>query len=194
MKLIFATNNTHKLHEVREIIGADVEILSLSDLGCTDDIAETADTLEGNAHLKAKYIFDKYGVDCFADDTGLEVHVLHGEPGVYSARYAGDGHDSQANRNKLLQNLQGQSDRSAQFRTALVLLLNGKEYLFEGIVKGRIIAEEKGTNGFGYDSIFIPEGYDNTFAELAASVKNNISHRADAVRKLAAFLKEINSK
>ena len=191
-KLVFATNNAHKLSEVSAILGDKVELLSLNDINCHDDIPETADTLEGNALLKARYIHDKYQVDCFADDTGLEVEALNGAPGVYSARYAGgDGHDSQANMRKLLSELEGKENRKAQFRTVVALILDGKEYLFEGIVKGEIIKEKRGTTGFGYDPVFIPEGYEQTFAELGDEVKNQISHRSRAVNKLCKFLNSI---
>ncbi len=187
-KLVFATNNTHKLEEVAAILGDSIELLSLNDIDCHTDIPETADTLEGNALLKARYIYDNYGLDCFADDTGLEVEALNNEPGVYSARYAGVAHDSEANMQKLLLNLKGKENRCAQFRTAVSLILGGKEYLFEGIVRGEIIQEKRGTAGFGYDPIFVPEGYEQTFAELGNDVKNKISHRARAVNKLCEFL------
>jgi XTP/dITP diphosphohydrolase len=188
-QLVFATNNKHKLEEVGDILGERVDILSLNDIDCHDDIPETADTLEGNALIKARYIYNKYHKNCFADDTGLEVEVLGGEPGVYSARYAGgDGHDSEANMTKLLKNLEGKDNRNAQFRTVVALIIDGEEHLFEGIVKGKIIEESRGGKGFGYDPIFIPEGYDKTFAELGEEVKNTISHRARAVNKLALFL------
>ena len=191
-KLVFATNNAHKLSEVSAILGDKIELLSLKDIDCNDDIPETADTLEGNALLKARYIYDKYGVDCFADDTGLEVEALNGAPGIYSARYAGgDGHDSEANMKKLIANLEGINNRKAQFRTVVAMILDGKEYLFEGIVKGSIIEDKRGTTGFGYDPIFIPEGYEQTFAELGDEVKNQISHRSRAVHKLCKFLNSI---
>ena len=165
-KFVFATNNSHKLEEVTAILGEKVELLSMKDIKCDTDIPETADTLEGNALLKAKYIFDNYHLDCFADDTGLEVEALGGAPGVYSARYAGD----------------------AQFRTVFVLIIDGKEHLFEGIVKGEITKNRKGASGFGYDPIFIPEGYTQTFAEMGNELKNKISHRALATNKLCKFL------
>ena len=191
-ELVFATNNAHKLSEVSTILGDKIKLLSLKDINCNDDIPETADTLEGNALLKARYIYDKYGVDCFADDTGLEVEALNGAPGVYSARYAGgDGHDSEANMNKLLDNLQGESNRNARFRTVVAMILNGEEYLFEGIVNGTIIEAKRGTTGFGYDPIFMPESYTETFAELGEEVKNQISHRSRAVHKLCKFLNSI---
>lgn len=188
-KFVFATNNSHKLEEVTAILGEKVELLSMKDIKCDTDIPETADTLEGNALLKARYIFDNYHLDCFADDTGLEVEALNGAPGVYSARYAGgEGHDAQANMLKLLHELEGKENRKAQFRTAISLILDGKEYLFEGVIKGEIIKEKRGNSGFGYDPIFKPEGYDRTFAELGNDIKNQISHRALAVQKLCEFL------
>ena len=197
MKIVFATNNAHKLSEIRGILGNRFEVLSLNDIGCHEDIPETGSTLEENALQKARYIFEKYGYDCFADDTGLEVEVLNGEPGVFSARYAGgEGHDSEANMQKLLRNLKNQTNRKARFRTiiALVRTEEGKEkgcvYEFEGIVDGSITSEKSGVEGFGYDPIFQPDGYDKTFAELGMEVKNAISHRARAVSKLAAFLQE----
>ena len=189
-KLVVATNNAHKLEEISAILGDRIELLSLKDIQCFDDIPETADTLEGNARQKARYIADKYGMDCFADDTGLEVEALNGAPGVFSARYAGDGHDSEANMQKLLKELEGKENRKAQFRTAICLIMNGEEHLFEGIVKGEIISGKKGSQGFGYDPIFVPEGYDLTFSELGNDIKNTISHRARAVQRLCRFLLE----
>ena len=189
-KLVVATNNAHKLEEIAAILGDEMELLSLKDIQCFADIPETADTLEGNARQKAQYIYTNYGLDCFADDTGLEVEALNGAPGVFSARYAGDGHDSEANMQKLLQELEGKENRKAQFRTAICLIMNGEEYLFEGIVKGEIIGEKRGGAGFGYDPIFVPEGYELTFAELGNDIKNTISHRARAVEKLCKFLKK----
>ena len=190
MKLVFATNNRHKLQEVKAIVGDRVEILSLSDIGCCDDIPETADTLQGNALIKARYISEKYGVNCFADDTGLEVDALDGAPGVYSARYAGEECDSEANMQKLLHNLTGKSERSAQFRTVIALIINGDEKLFNGVVKGRISTEKLGDSGFGYDPIFIPEGFSESFAQMSAEQKNSISHRFRATEKLSNYLKE----
>ena len=188
-KLVLATNNAHKLEEVAAILGDQVELLSLNDIGCQADIPETAETLEGNALLKSSYIYKNYHLDCFADDTGLEVEALNGAPGVYSARYAGgEGHDAQANMLKLLHELDGKENRKAQFRTAISLILDGKEYLFEGVIKGEIIKEKRGDSGFGYDPVFMPEGYDRTFAELGNDIKNQISHRALAVQKLCEFL------
>lgn len=186
--LVFATNNLHKLEEVRDILGGSFRIASLKEIGCTDDIPETADTLEGNALQKARYVKDKFGYDCFADDTGLEVEALGGAPGVFSARYAGPGHDSEANMQKLLKELEGKANRQAQFRTVVALILEGREYTFEGIVRGTILTERRGTAGFGYDPVFVPEGYAETFAEMGSEEKNRISHRARAVQKLADFL------
>ena len=183
--IVFATNNSHKLEEVRDIISGNVEICSLSDIGCWDDIPETADSLEGNALLKAEYIHKRFGYDCFADDTGLEVEALDGEPGVRSARYAGDEHDSNANIAKLLLALEGVQNRNARFRTVIALLFNNQIQFFEGVINGQIIRERRGDSGFGYDPVFIPDGYDQTFAELGANIKNKISHRALATQKLA---------
>lgn len=190
MKLVFATNNKHKLQEVRDIIGSGVEVLSLNDIDCHDDIPETADTLQGNALIKARYIYEKYGIDCFADDTGLEVEALGGEPGVYSARYAGEECDSEANMHKLLHNLTGKKNRNAQFRTVIALIIDGKEMLFNGIVKGTITEEKCGTSGFGYDPVFIPEGFSESFAQMDSATKNSISHRYRATKELSNYLKE----
>lgn len=188
-KLVFVTNNAHKLEEVRAILGNTMEVLSLKDIDCQADIPETAETLEGNAALKAEYIYKNYGMDCFADDTGLEVEALNGAPGVYSARYAGgDGHDSEANMKKLLAELDGKTNRKAQFRTAICLIEGGEEHLFEEIVKGAIVDEKRGVSGFGYDPVFVPEGYAETFAEMGNEEKNRISHRARAVQQLCAYL------
>jgi XTP/dITP diphosphohydrolase len=191
MKLVFTTNNKHKLEEVRAIVGDRVEILSLNDINCHDDIPETADTLQGNALIKARHIYEKYGMDCFADDTGLEVDTLNGEPGVYSARYAGNECDSEANMHKLLQNLIGKSDRKAQFRTVIALIINGEEKLFNGIVKGTISEDKMGNSGFGYDPIFIPEGFSESFAQMSGDMKNSISHRYRATEQLSNYLKEL---
>ena len=188
-KLVFATNNPHKLEEVRAILGSDVEVLSLRDIGCTADIPETADTLDGNALLKARFVASRYGVDCFADDTGLEVAALDGAPGVYSARFAGPGCTPADNVRKLLGLMQDAGDRSARFRTVVALIRGGKEYCFEGMVGGTIARTPAGCGGFGYDPVFVPEGYDRTFAELPPAEKNRISHRARAVAKLADFLR-----
>ncbi len=190
MKLVFATNNRHKLDEVRAIVGDRVEVLSLNDIGCHDDIPETADTLQGNALIKARYIHEKFGVDCFADDTGLEVEALDGAPGVYSARYAGEECDSEANMQKLLQNLTGKSNRNAQFRTVIALIIKGEEKLFNGIVKGTITEEKRGDSGFGYDPVFVPEGFSESFAQMSGDMKNSISHRYRATRELSNYLKE----
>lgn len=190
MKLVFATNNQHKLDEVRNMVPEHITIVSLAEINCFDDIPETAPTLEGNALQKARYIKEKFGYDCFADDTGLEVEALNNAPGVYSARYAGPGHNSEANMQKLLNELENKSDRKARFRTAIALLLDNKEYLFEGIVNGSILKEKKGNSGFGYDPVFMPEGYNESFAEMGNESKNKISHRAEAVKKLTAFLSD----
>ena len=187
-KLVFVTNNAHKLEEISSILGGKMELLSLKDIQCTADIPETADTLEGNAIQKAEYIHRHYGLDCFADDTGLEVDALGGEPGVRSARYATDGHDDEANKRLLLERMEGVEARGAQFRTAIALIIGGKEYLFEGIVRGNITLEEQGDGGFGYDPLFVAEGCEQSFAEISAEEKNEISHRGRAVRKLAEFL------
>lgn len=187
-KFVFATNNAHKLEEVTAILGDKIELLSMKDIHCHADIPETADTLEGNALLKARYIFENYNMDCFADDTGLEVEALNGAPGVYSARYAGDAHNSEANMRKLLQDMEGIENRKAQFRTVFALIINGKEHLFEGIVKGEITKHRCGSSGFGYDPVFIPEGYTQTYAEMGNTLKNKISHRALAMNKLCNFL------
>ena len=193
MKLVFATNNKHKLDEVRKITSHHpVEIVSLAEINCFDDIPETADTLEGNALQKAHYILEKFGLNCFADDTGLEVEALNNAPGVYSARYAGPGHDSEANMKKLLHEMEGKENRNARFRTVIALVWNGKTYTFDGIVNGTITTTKRGENGFGYDPIFIPEGYEQTFAELGNDIKNQISHRAKAVEKLDEFLTQLS--
>ena len=194
-RLVFATNNAHKLEEIRAILGNSIEILSLADIHCHADIPETADTLEGNARQKSRYVYEHYGLDCFADDTGLEVESLGGAPGVYSARYAdGQGHDSQANMNKLLKEMEEKNDRKAQFRTIISLIEKGEERQFEGIVKGQITREKRGESGFGYDPIFQPDGYETTFAELGSDIKNRISHSARAVAKLAEYLKKKKKK
>ena len=192
-RLVFATNNAHKLEEIRAILGNSIEILSLADIQCHADIPETADTLEGNARQKSRYVYEHYGLDCFADDTGLEVESLGGAPGVYSARYAdGQGHDSQANMNKLLKEMEEKNDRKAQFRTIISLIEKGEERQFEGIVKGQITREKRGESGFGYDPIFQPDGYETTFAELGSDIKNRISHRARAVAALCDYLRKNN--
>ena len=192
MRIVFATNNAHKLSEIRQILGHRIEVLSLSDIGCHADIPETADTLEGNALQKAEYVVDHYHISCFADDTGLEVDALGGAPGIYSARYAGEGHDSEANMRKLLGELGENNNRKARFRTVIALItLDGDHRevnTFEGIVEGQITHERHGDEGFGYDPIFQPDGYDKTFAQLGMDIKNHISHRARATEKLARFL------
>lgn len=189
-KLVFVTNNVHKLQEVRALLGSKMEVLSLSDINCVEEIPETANTLEGNALLKARYIYERYGLDCFADDTGLEVEALKGAPGVYSARYAGEHCSAEDNMVKLLSCMEGEPNRSAVFRTVIALIQEGREQFFEGVVRGRIATDRSGQDGFGYDPIFCPEGYTKTFSELGAEVKNKISHRALAVRKLVAWLCE----
>ena len=191
MKIVFATNNAHKLDEVRQVVGDKFTLVSLRECGIVEDIPENEPTLEGNALAKARYIYERTGADCFADDTGLEVDALGGEPGVRSARYATDGHDDEANKRLLLERLQGVENRAAQFRTAVALIMGGKEYLFEGIVRGRIATEQHGEGGFGYDPLFVPEGYDRTFAQMSAEEKNAISHRGRAVGKLAEFLQNL---
>ena len=189
MKIVFATNNKHKLDEVRHILGNSVEVLSLKDIGCDVDIPETGTTLEENALQKAQYVYDHYHINCFADDTGLEVDALDGAPGVYSARYAGgEGHDSEANMTKLLHELGENNNRKARFRTVIALILQGQVHEFEGIVNGEIIRERRGGEGFGYDPIFRPDGYDQTFAELGNDIKNTISHRARATQKLCEYI------
>ena len=190
MKLVFATNNRHKLDEVRAIVGDRVEVLSLNDIDCHDDIPETADTLQGNALIKARHIYTKYGLDCFADDTGLEVDALDGAPGVYSARYAGEKCDSEANMQKLLHELTGKNNRNAQFRTVIALIIKGEEKLFNGIVKGTITEEKRGDSGFGYDPVFVPEGFSESFAQMSGDMKNSISHRYRATLELSNYLKE----
>ena len=202
MEIVFATNNQHKLLEIRDILGSDFEVVSLKELGCDVDIPETGNTLEENALQKAQYVYDHYHISCFADDTGLEVEALDGAPGVHSARYAeGTDHDSEANMAKLLRELDGKENRQARFRTVICYIEKKdvcpcgcpsikKVHQFEGIVKGRIATEKHGTEGFGYDSIFVPEGYDKSFAELGEEVKNGISHRARAVAKLVEYLKK----
>lgn len=188
-KLVFATNNAHKLSEVRAILAPEYEIFSLAELNCNDDIPETADTLEGNALLKAQYVFEKFGMDCFADDTGLEVDALGGEPGVYSARYAGEDHNSHNNMMKLLARLGENPDRKAYFRTVIALIEKGEARFFEGRIDGHIAFEPRGNAGFGYDPVFVPAGYEKSFAELGVDEKNKISHRALAVQNLVGYLR-----
>jgi len=189
LKLVFATNNLHKLKEVQTML-TSFDIVSLADINCFEDIPETADTLEGNAVLKANFITEKYGLDCFADDTGLEVEALNNEPGVYSARYAAEDNNAEANMAKLLNNLQNNPNRKAQFRTAISLNIQGKQFIFEGICKGTILTEKRGDSGFGYDPIFMPDGFKNSFAEMNLVEKGKISHRGKAIEKLVTFLNE----
>lgn len=189
-KIVFATNNQHKLEEIRKITQGSLEILSLTDIGCNEEIDETGNTLNENALIKATYVKERYGYDCFADDTGLEVDALEGAPGVYSARYAGEACRPEDNMEKLLAEMKETENRRAQFRTVIALRCNGENHLFEGVIRGSIIREKKGNEGFGYDPIFMPEGYDKTFAELGTEVKNQISHRAVATGKLMHFLLE----
>lgn len=189
-KLVFATHNKHKLEEVKAILQADINLLSLKDIECLEDIPETADSLEGNALLKAEHIYKNYGYNCFGEDTGLEVEALDNRPGVHSARYAGEGHDSQQNMEKLLHDLEGVENRKAQFRTVIALIEDGEVHYFEGIIKGKITTELSGNGGFGYDPIFMPDGYTQTFAELGKDLKNKISHRALAIEKLKRYIND----
>ena len=188
MNLIFATSNKNKLKEVKKLLNEQINLKSLADLDFEGDISETEKTLEGNALLKARFVSENFQMACFADDTGLEVEALNGEPGVYSARYAGEEKASEANMEKVLKKLEGKNNRKAQFRTVVALIIDGKEHLFEGVVKGKITEKKTGQDGFGYDPIFMPEGYSKTFAEMTLEEKNLISHRAIAVKQLAAFL------
>lgn len=190
-ELVFATHNKHKLQEMRQIIGSLFHIISLDEIGCNEEIEETQSTIEGNALQKARYVAEKYHKNCFADDTGLEIEALNGEPGVYSARYAGEHATFDDNMNKTLANMQGMKNRNACFRTAIALILDGKEYIFEGRVDGEILTEKHGTEGFGYDPIFRPEGFAETFAEMSAETKNSISHRGRATEKLVEFLSRL---
>ena len=187
-EIVFATNNLHKLTEIKEIVGDKYKILSLKDIGCNEDIPETASTLEGNAEIKARYIKDNYGYDCFADDTGLEVEALNGEPGVYSARYAGEAHDSLANMRLLLENMKDKENRKARFRTVIALIQGDNLTLVEGIVNGEITRHPQGDNGFGYDPVFRPEDKQVTFAQMGSVEKNSISHRGRATEKLISIL------
>ena len=189
IQLVFATNNSHKLKEIKAILTNDFEILSLNDIGCTEDIPEDYFTLEENACAKARYIYDKYGYDCFADDTGLEVETLNGDPGVFSARYAGEAKDPVKNMEKVLLNMEGATNRKAQFKTIIGLIEGGDIKFFEGIIKGSIINHPRGEKGFGYDPVFQPDGYEETFAEMSLDKKNAISHRAIAFSKLVEYLK-----
>jgi len=188
MKLVFATHNKGKLLEVNSLIPKSIELLSLDDLQLHEEIPETGNTMEANALLKARYVFGKQGLNCFADDSGLEIDALNGAPGVCSARYAGEDKNNEANIALALRNLEGVENRGAQFRTVIALILDGQEHLFEGVVRGHIIHEKRGSGGFGYDPIFVPQGYDQTFAELGLEVKNRLSHRARAMQKLTEFL------
>ncbi|MFD2098322.1 non-canonical purine NTP diphosphatase [Flagellimonas iocasae] len=189
MKLVFATHNDHKLKEVQQLLPRSIELLSLKDINCFDEIPETGQTLEENAQIKADFVTQTYGLDCFSDDTGLLVDALNGEPGVYSARYAGEQKNAQDNMAKLLSELVGKENRQAHFKTAIHLNLNGKSYAFDGIVEGTITIDKQGSGGFGYDPIFKPEGFDETLGELPAETKNAISHRGRAIQKLVTFLK-----
>lgn len=188
MKLVFATNNKNKIIEVQQMLPESIQILSLEDIGCLEDIAETETTIEGNAKLKANYVTKNYGYDCFADDTGLEVEILNGDPGVYSARYAGKQCNANDNMDKLLNALTNETNRNAQFKTVIALNINKEQHLFTGIAKGKITSEKTGELGFGYDPIFQPEGYQETFAQLSPAIKNTISHRAKATQELITFL------
>lgn len=191
-EVLFATNNQHKIDEVRAILGPDFRILGLADMGCTDDLPETQGTIEGNAEQKARYVFARLRIPCFADDSGLEVRALGGDPGVRSARYAGSHGDSEANIRLLLKNLEGVADRAARFRTVIALTgPDGGIRFFEGVIEGALLTEKRGTRGFGYDPIFVPHGHALTFAEMSPKLKNTISHRALAIHKLVAHLKEI---
>lgn len=189
LQLVFASNNKNKIKEIQQLVPSDIQILSLEDIGCDVDIPETADTIEGNAILKANYVTEHYGYNCFADDSGLEIDALNGEPGVYSARYAGSQRNDNDNMNKVLEKLQNETSRKANFKTVIALNMNGKQHLFTGIIKGEIIHEKRGTNGFGYDPIFVADGYQKTFAELSMEDKSTISHRGKAVKQLISFLK-----
>ncbi len=189
-KLVFATHNLNKLREVQQMLGNTFSILSLSDINCQEDIPETQPTIEGNALQKARYVFENYGVDCFADDTGLEIEALDGRPGVFSARYAGEPKDDEANIQKVLSELNGNENRNARFKTVFALIINSKEYLFEGTVEGFIASEKHGHSGFGYDPVFFPKGYTESFAQMTAAEKNRISHRGLATQKLVSFLSE----
>jgi XTP/dITP diphosphohydrolase len=192
MKLVFATHNSNKLKEIQQLLPPFIELVSLDTIGCTDEIPETANTLEGNAKIKADFVTNNYQLPCFADDTGLLVNSLNNEPGVYSARYASEQNDPQANMSKLLRKLENKNDRTAHFKTVIALNINGETHIFEGKVNGVITTTQKGKHGFGYDPIFKPNGYEETFAELPLSVKNSISHRGQAVQKLIAYLNNIN--
>ncbi|WP_310377721.1 non-canonical purine NTP diphosphatase [Flavobacterium sp.] len=189
MQLVFASNNKNKIFEIQSMLPKSIQIISLDEINCFEEIPETSDTIEGNAILKANYVTQKYGFDCFADDTGLEVETLHGEPGVFSARYAGEQKNADDNMNKLLANLEDKTNRNAQFKTVIALNLNGEQYLFTGIAKGKITLEKTGNQGFGYDPIFKPENFKETFAQLSLAIKNKISHRGKATLQLIDFLR-----
>ena len=190
MKIVFATNNKHKVKEIKDLLPSSIEVMTLNEIGCREEIEETATTLEGNAKIKSDFVKDGYGYDCFADDTGLEVDVLNGAPGVFSARYAGENATFEDNVNKLLHALKDESNRKARFRTVISLIIDGKQEYFEGICEGKIEYNSRGSKGFGYDPVFTPEGYDITFAEMDLSTKGKISHRGQAVQKLVEFLKK----
>lgn len=190
MQLVFASNNKNKIKEIQQLLPSSIQILSLEDIGCHEEIPETADTIEGNAILKADYVTQKYGYNCFADDTGLEVEALNGEPGVYSARYSGEQKNADDNMNKLLDKLSEHQNRNAHFKTVIALNYNGEQHLFTGIAKGKITLEKSGNQGFGYDPIFQPEGFKETFAELPMETKNQISHRGKATQMLISFFKK----
>lgn len=190
MEICFATNNEHKLAEVQKMLPDTIKLKTLAQVGCIDELPETQDTLEGNARQKAQYVFDHFEINCFADDTGLEVEALNGEPGVYSARYAGEQRNNLDNIKLLLEKLQGQANRKAQFRTVVTLILDGEYFDFEGVVEGKITEEVRGKEGFGYDPVFVPDGYDKTFAEMTSEEKNLISHRGKAIAKLVTYLRE----
>jgi len=193
MKIVFATNNPNKLKEIQSLIPKEIEIISLKEIGCNEDIPETGDTLEANAFQKAHYIKDNFNYDCFADDTGLEIDELNGDPGVYSARYAGPERNANANMNKVLNELKGKKNRKAQFRTAIALILKGEEHLFEGKVEGYISKDKQGNEGFGYDPIFLPENDKRSFAQMSMEEKGAISHRGRAVKKLVEYLNNIST-
>jgi XTP/dITP diphosphohydrolase len=190
-KIVFATGNPNKVKEVNEVLPKSIAIIGLKEINCFEELPETSPTLEGNALQKARYVFENYGVECFSEDTGLEVEALNGDPGVYTARYAGEHCTPEDNIVLLLKNMEGQVNRKARFCTVIALILGEKEYLFEGVVNGRIAEEKSGTGGFGYDPVFLPDGYDISFAEMGSEIKNEISHRGRAVKKLIAFFEEI---
>lgn len=191
MKLVFATNNKNKIKEIKQLLDNSIDLLSLEDIGCLEDIPETADTIEGNAIQKAQYVYENYGYNCFADDTGLEIEALNGEPGVYSARYAGEQKNANENMDKVLKKLEKMSNRNAQFKTIIALIIDGKTTCFEGKIKGKITLKKSGSEGFGYDPIFQPEGYSITFSEMQLKEKNKISHRGRATQKLINYLKQL---